>query len=546
MGVAKTTFSAPQTGRPRRTRFRVVTVIAAGLSSLILLGDVRAVTPDSPEVQKLVDSALSFLAKATDERLGGRCLIGLAFLKAGRADHPRVREALDDCRKQMAANPPDSALDVYSNGLAVLFLCELSPRNHSREIEWYLARMKARQKDHGGWGYSDYETGDTSQTQFATLCYWEAHRRGFGIDGASVDEVADWIVRTQDPDGCWGYQGKFSKSTLLIEQDEKNCSMLAAGLGSAYICADLFGTSAATTATPSADRLPAALRLVDGLNNSRVNGGIRPQKASPGRLIESINRAHGWMEKNFAVDIGGKSFYYLYALERYKSFQEAFERAVEEEPKWYNEGYEYLAKEQRPDGSWYGYCGAPCDTAFATLFLLRSMQRSIRIDLGEGTLLSGRGLPSNLAKVKVRNGQLIVEQTRTKVDELLSMIEDDSEGLLDELARDPSQLVVDKVDEHSARRLQQMVRGGEPEVRLLAVRALGRSGKLDYVPSLLHALSDPDRRIVLEARDGLRFVSRNFQGLGPPDDFTEQQRFQAIDAWRNWYKSLRPTALVVP
>jgi hypothetical protein len=83
-------------------------------------------------------------------------------------------------------------------------------------------------------------------------------------------------------------------------------------------------------------------------------------------------------------------------------------------------------------------------------------------------------------------------------------------------------------------------------VRLLAVRALGRSGKLDYVPSLLHALSDPDRRIVLEARDGLRFVSRNFQGLGPPDDFTEQQRFQAIDAWRNWYKSLRPTALVVP
>ena len=86
--------------------------------------------------------------------------------------------------------------------------------------------------------------------------------------------------------------------------------------------------------------------------------------------------------------------------------------------------------------------------------------------------------------------------------------------------------------------------GGEPEVRLLAVRALGRTGNLDYVPSLLYALTDPDRRVVLEARDGLRFINRSFQGYGPPDDFNEQQRFDAIDAWKNWYKSLRPSAVL--
>jgi hypothetical protein len=249
------------------------------------------------------------------------------------------------------------------------------------------------------------------------------------------------------------------------------------------------------------------------------------------------------MDTNYEIDIGGKCFYYLYALERYKSFQEAFEGAVEEEPKWYNDGYQFLAKSQREDGSWNGYCGAPCDTAFATLFLLRSMQKSIKIDLGEGTLLSGRGLPTNLSRAKMRNGQLIVEQVRTKVDELLTMI-DDNEGALDDLARDPSQLVVDKVDAQAARRLQQLVRGGEPEVRLLAVRALGRSGNLDYVPSLLYALTDPDRRVVLEARDGLKFVSRNFKGFGPPDDYTEQQRYQAADAWKTWYKSLRPGAVL--
>jgi len=75
---------------------------------------------------------------------------------------------------------------------------------------------------------------------------------------------------------------------------------------------------------------------------------------------------------------------------------------------------------------------------------------------------------------------------------------------------------------------------------------LGRSGKMDYVPSLLYALTDPDRRIVLEARDGLRFIARRFDNAGPPDEFTEQQRFDAIDAWKKWYLSLRPDAVLDP
>jgi hypothetical protein len=483
------------------------------------------------------------LEKNIDDRLGGRCLIGLVFVKENLLDHPRVHEAVAECRRQMAANPPDTVLDVYSNGLAVIFLCELSPQKYAREIEWYIGRMKARQKDHGGWGYHDYTTGDTSQTQYATLSYWEAQRRGFGVDGKSLEQVADWLMKTQDPDGCWGYQGKVTESSMLTEQIEKNCSMLAAGLGSVYICADLLGASPVTSGSPGANPLPSALRPVSKGGTQATRGKIRPEKINTAQLVATINRAHEWMDKNYEIDIGGKCYYYLYSLERYKSFQEAFEGAAEDEPKWYNDGYQFLAKSQREDGSWNGYCGAPCDTAFATLFLLRSMQKSIKIDLGEGTLLSGRGLPTNLSRAKMRNGQLIVEQVRTKVDELLTMI-DDNEGALDDLARDPSQLVVDKVDEQAARRLQQLVRGGEPEVRLLAVRALGRSGNLDYVPSLLYALTDPDRRVVLEARDGLKFVSRNFKGFGPPDDYTEQQRYQAADAWKTWYKSLRPGAVL--
>jgi hypothetical protein len=495
-------------------------------------------------VEKLVTAALGFMEKEVDDRLGGRCLTALVFLKANRPDHPRVREALEDCRKQMAANPPDSVLDVYSNGLAIIFLCELSSQRHAREIEWYLNRLKARQKEHGGWGYHDYPTGDTSQTQYAALAYWEANRRGFGIEGASLELLADWLMRTQGPDGCWGYQGIPTTTSQPVAQNDTNCSMLSAGLGSAYICAHVLGASPATTSEQPANPLPAALKPITTQDAAANVRRIRPQKTNMARFMESIQRAHAWMDKNYAIDIGTRRYYYLYALERYKSFQEALERIVDEEPKWYNEGYAFLAKDQKPDGSWQGFCGAPCDTAFATLFLLRSTQKSIRVDLGEGTLLSGRGLPSNLARAKMRNGQLIVEQVHTKVDQVLSMIENDDEASLDEIARDPTQLVVDKVDDQSARRLQQLVRGGEPEVRLLAVRALGRSGDLDYAPSLLYALSDPDRRVVLAARDGLRFISRDFDGFGPPNEYTEQQRFEAHDSWKKWYLSLRPDAVL--
>lgn len=540
----------------RPTRMCRAALLAAGVLCAFLIGADRAlaVTPESPEVQKLVDAGLEFLSKNGDDRVGGKCLIALAFLKAERRDHPRIQEAVYACREAMNSPQDESNFDVYSNGLAPIFLCELAPQQYAKEIEWFLDRMHKRQKPHGGWGYKGYETGDTSQTQYGTLCYWEAHRNGFHLDPSSIENVAEWLIRTQDPSGCWGYQGQVAPAGgPLVEQSEMNCSMLSAGLGSAYVCADLLRLKprAATPASPEVGKgsatagLPPALRAVTTeANQQRPLQQLQAQRINTKEFFATISRAHGWMDKHYEIDIGLKRYYYLYALERFSSFQELFEGRTDEEPKWYNEGYQFLAKDQAADGSWSGYCGATCDTAFSVLFLLRSTQKSIRAHLGEGTLLGGRGLPTNLSRAKLRNGQVVVDQVKTQVDQLLSMIDGGDDALLDELARDPAQLVVEKVDANSARRLEQLVRGGEPEVRLLAVRALGRTGNLDYVPALLYALTDPEPRIVLEAREGLRFTSRNFKGYGPPDEFTEAQRFEAVSAWKNWYRSLRPTAVL--
>ena len=223
--------------RPRSAAWMGSIALVLGLGASTFAG----VTPESPEVQKLVNSGLAYLETNGDTRLGGKCLIGLAFLKAGRADHPRVTEALNACEIEPSANRADDQLDMYSNGLAIIFLCEASSQKHAKQIEWYLQRLKTRQKPHGGWGYHNIPTGDTSQTQYGAFSYWEANRHGFGLDGGSIDKLADWLLHTQDPEGCWGYQGQVSPTDSPITQDETNCSMLAAGMGSLYICADLFG-----------------------------------------------------------------------------------------------------------------------------------------------------------------------------------------------------------------------------------------------------------------------------------------------------------------
>ncbi len=542
-------------------RYRRTSRHALLLATLAVLlnpcgGKAWAVTAESPEARQLVHAALGYLEKSPPDSngqlLGGRCLVGLVYLKAEKPDHPRVKEAVDACKKSLAAGPEEGSLDVYSNGLAIIFLCEYAAQPHSREIQTYLDLLLKRQKPHGGWGYLGSATGDTSQTQYGTLAYWEAHRRGFRINADSLESVADWLMRSQDPSGCWGYQGQVSTTSQPIQQDGMSCSMLSAGLGSAYICADLLDASSYVATEDSLEddwKLPGVLREVVApadMDKSKAAPKIKARRTNLVNLLDTIERAHGWMKTNYQISNDPKTFYYLYALERYRSFQEAFEGEWVEEPAWYNDGYEFLKKNQRPDGHWEGFCGASCDTAFSVLFLLRSTRKSIRGTLGEGSLLAGRGVPTDVTRAKLRDGQLVVEQVTTKVEEMLAILDEGEDGRLDELASDPSQLVVEDVDEKSARRLQQLVRGGEPSVRLLAVRALGRTGNVDYVPSLLYALTDPDRRIVLEARGSLQFIARRFDGFGPPDGFSEQQRFDAIEAWKNWYLSLRPDAKLEP
>lgn len=511
---------------------------------------VEAYTPDSPEVQALVNSALAYLEKNTDPRLGGKCLIALAFHKRGMPDtHPRIVEAVAACRAE--AETEQMSTYVYGKALVVIFLSELDAGKHAELIRTYAEMITAHQKPHGGFGYTTLDTGDTSQTQYAALAYWELLNHGISPDAKSVQNCLNWLLRTQDPSGAWGYQGEDPGHYSLVQQNlQVGRSMAAAGMGSTLILGNALGLLSAggsvSATSANTEFVPAALKRVESASARKRAPTLPAGDVDPQTLTNCLKRSSDWWAKNFGVSVDEYPYYYLYSIERLKSFEGYLEGSEDAEPDWYDAGVEYLQKSQQPNGSWSDNCGPPCATAFATLFLLRSTQQSIKASLGEGTLIGGRGLPRDLSKVRLQGGRLVVQQQTTELDQLLDLMESGDGDDLDGLVDNPAALEVTSVTPDAARRLQQIVRSGSPQTRLLAVRALAKARDLDFAPTLIFALTDPDREVVRAARDALKSVSRSFTGFGPTDNFDENERQQAIVRWKAWYRNVRPDAAPLP
>jgi hypothetical protein len=294
------------------------------------------------------------------------------------------------------------------------------------------------------------------------------------------------------------------------------------------------------------DLPPAVTRVVEKRSSAPpLEGADRIDRQ---RLSETVRLARAWMDKNFEIDATGYRYYYLYALERYKSFEEIITGEQEESPEWYQQGFEVLKKYEMPDGGWGHGSGVMPDTAFAVLFLIRSTQRSLTPGgIGEGLLVGGRGLPQNLARATVQRGRLISDETTKSVDELVRVLEDPNHPQYEELLKDAGglkRLDIGRVTAEDVPRLTRLIRGGEPTVRLVSVQALAERDSLDDVPVFLFALSDPDVRVVLAARDALRRISRRINGFGLQDGYTDRERHDAIQKWKTWYLTIRPDSVL--
>lgn len=513
-------------------------------------------TPQSPEVRKALERATRFLEStdAPETRVGGTALIGLAVLKnRGGADHPLVKKAADDITQAFGQKFLEDRQDqtgIYSLGLCILFFAELDPLAHRESLERVVKALLDRQKANGAWGYPFEEVGDTSMTQFAVMGLWMAQECGVKVSDEVWVNVCNWLLRTQDPDGGFVYHpADPGKPERMKQVDSGNgrYGVTAGAAGSLY----LIEASLGLRRLPSGEDelpVPSGLKRVER-PKAPSDDAWRPRPAPAGLDVQRLSQAQRdvdyWMQQNFTVSPPQYKHYYLYALERYQTVRSSDDESPRDKRAgWYDAVARDLLATQNADGSWLseGISGVRADTAFGMLFLLRSMRRSLRQveRLGDGMLVGGRGLPSREGAVQLSLGAVVPRPLRGPAEDLLAKMEDAAapeylravQGF-EELA---STADVQELNRHAVK-LRELARAPDAVARRAAVRALGRTGDLQHVPTLVYALSDPDPEISRAADDALRLLSRKFEGVGK--DLTLEL---TINRWKAWYLSIRPDA----
>ncbi|MBN2579701.1 MAG: HEAT repeat domain-containing protein [Pirellulales bacterium] len=462
-----------------------------------------------------------------------------------------MQKVVTDLKAALGDYKPDKIMTesdgIYSMGISIIFFVTCDSDLYRRETNCLLQALFQRQKPFGAWGYPkgdpNWPFGDTSMTQYGLLSCWEASQAGYNVPPEVIQKAGQWLLRTQDPSGGFGYQGKIAPEGSRVPQEKVSLSLTSAGGGCLYMVGDLL----------KLQRVVAKEAPVAGaLHEVAVKEGPKVT-AQPTALLnlsqfhEAQNMANRWIRSNFQASPGMYTHYYQYSFERYMSFREIFTRDSEKDFPWYDEIAKYLLKTQADNGSWTSLSGTTPDTAFGALFLLRSMKISLdkAKGFGSGLLVGGRGLPKDTDRAVVRGGQVVVATQLKKVEDLMELLDDPESEKLDEkvaaLAELPSQQVESFLAAHGAK-LRALTRGQSPAVRRAAVLALGKTRDLDNVPALIYALGDSDPEIVLEARNGLQRIRRHPTEFGPPDQFTELQRRDATEKWKAWYRSVRPEA----
>jgi hypothetical protein len=487
-------------------------------------------------VQESVARAAAFLENASDERLGAKALAARVMMYLGKPEHPLVTEALEAARRELAGGGVEETR-IYSLGLAIVMLAELDDSRHRELLDGLTAMLVKLQKPHGGWGYPNRTTGDTSMTQYAVYGLWNAGRTGVLVDDRVWAQAIDWLIRTQDPGGGWGYQGNDPGGAALVRQQEIRRSISEGALASLYLGGERFGLwrFGETTEPEVAPQLrPVAARdLVR-----------RKPPFDAARCRAAVAAGCRWDDASQEPIYPGFPCYHLYTIERYRTFRGAAEKSNDE--KWYDDGVAYLLKTQRPSGEWATPEGPVPATGFAALFMLRATRKAIEPvpRIGGGTLVGGRGLPTVAAEPN-RGRPATAAAAQAPVADLAALARRLSDPrFLAALSTAETQTPVADVPPPDALRKQliALARSESAAEQAAALTALSRTGELDHVPLLIEALVDPRPQVHQAAIDGLRYLARESDEIGrrlPPD---EPSRAAEAAKRRAWFRSIRPPA----
>ncbi len=227
------------------------------------------------------------------------------------------------------------------------------------------------QKEFGGWhGEDTRNKSGTRYTNYVLLGLRAAFKAGAPIPRRVVTRAADFLLRTQSPEG--GFHDIIG-STQICGNKPRD-TLTAGAIASLAICKEMAGKA--------------------GL------GKVRERKVR--RATES---ALLWLDKCFEYSLpeertGLDRVRFLYALERAMILlgkEELFGKP------WYAIGARYLLNLQMPDGSWEN---DPSITAFAVLFLARSFRPlGEMVPMGDATQRSPEklllGLPEKAGESRI-------------------------------------------------------------------------------------------------------------------------------------------------
>lgn len=527
-------------------------------------GSAQAYTPESAPVQAMITRGVSYIESnigdksGQNKELGATCICALACYKAtGRSDHPVVAKAVAAVREELKNGMKHAGHANYSLGIAMIFLGELDPDQYRKEIEALLKVIYERQMSYGAWSYPNDPLGDVSQTQYAVLGMWLAHRQGINVDQDVVERVCNWLLRIQEPSGVFPYKGKDPGSYTRVEQDtQASASMCASGVASLYVCGELLGFIDDPRKMRMRTRLPPAFRAV----REETEGSIAKQ-VDHGIWQTGVNDGNNWFSRNARVENfdeyhkgGYQQMYYMYGMERYWAFRELAEGIDAKEPAWYNAGVEYLKKKQASSGSWASTNGPLVDTGFAVMFLLRSSKKTIlKLVVEAGRLRGGKGLDADMSTARMnKKGEIVTATPEKATSELLAMLSDPKAPKAEFVSDIPDRIVLDQDPKKRAAelaRLRRLIINGSFQARLTAAKTLGTVRDLENGPYLIFALSDPDRRVVRAARESLRFISRKPLGFNlviddkpPTERIDKPVVVKAQQDWKGWLQSVKPDA----
>jgi hypothetical protein len=377
---------------------------------------------DSPEFRKSVETAIDkgvqwLLARQngsgrfpgfSDARgdiypLGMHALATLTIIKGGcPLDGPEVLKALRALDSLYAENR--NAVRTYEIGLVLMVLdakTSTGPKGkpepkkrgkpEPRDLEFATELsnwLQKQQQPEGLWRYPEGGV-DLSNTQYAALGLWSAHRLGIEINKGVVKRMIEGTLERQSPDGP-RVPFILDPKEYVKQGAERRSSTGIKARGWRYLPEEEITLADGTTKKivyPYSGSMTSAGIAILAIGRDILGDDAWLKGGKDATIRSGMWEGLAWIQQNWDLydnpgQPGNWPFYWLYGLERCARVSGVDYVGLHD---WYHEGATRLLGDQLPDGSWpkthrmkpkgdqnVRWWSDQVDTCFAILFLTRS------------------------------------------------------------------------------------------------------------------------------------------------------------------------------